>query len=190
MTSKHYVLTYFHQNSSRDDTLPNPPPLPLSFTVITDHLRAGEVLTGWGPQSSAALVDIPVSFQSRTAQSAGVGGFSIGHALSLFLSVLILPHHYWQPFKLNRSITKLPNTRRGEFTSRESEVKTERTSIMSSFYLNQPLLLKTIVSILILVKFQKKPESVTNMFPQGAGQNPLLLVNCKCDGTCPCAVGI
>jgi hypothetical protein len=61
---------------------------------------------------------------------------------------------------------------------------------MSSFYLTQPFLLKTTASILILVKCQKKPKSVTNMFPQGAGQDPSLLVNCKCDGSCPYSVGI
>jgi hypothetical protein len=61
---------------------------------------------------------------------------------------------------------------------------------MSSFYFTQPFLLKTTVSILSLVKGQKKSESVTNMFPQGAVQDPSLLVNCKCDGSCPGSVGI
>jgi hypothetical protein len=61
---------------------------------------------------------------------------------------------------------------------------------MSSFYLTQPFLLKTTVCILILVKCQKELESVTNMFPQGAGQDPSLLVNCKYDGSCPSSVGI
>ncbi len=61
---------------------------------------------------------------------------------------------------------------------------------MSSLYLTQSLLLKTIVCILILVKCLKKSESVTNMFPQGAGQDPSLLVNCKYDGSCPGSVGI
>ncbi len=61
---------------------------------------------------------------------------------------------------------------------------------MSSLYLTQPFLLKTSVCILILVKCQKKLESVTNMFLQGAGQDTSLLVNCKYDGSCPGFVGI
>jgi hypothetical protein len=61
---------------------------------------------------------------------------------------------------------------------------------MSSLYLTQPFLLKTSVCILILVKCQKKSESVTNMFLQGADQDPSLLVNCKDDGSCPGFVGI
>jgi hypothetical protein len=61
---------------------------------------------------------------------------------------------------------------------------------MSSLYLTQPFLLKTSVCILILVKCQKMSESVTNMFLQGADQDPSLLVNCKYDGYCPGFVGI
>jgi hypothetical protein len=40
---------FFHQKSGREDKLPTPP-LPLSFTVNTDHLIAGEVAPGRGPQ--------------------------------------------------------------------------------------------------------------------------------------------
>jgi hypothetical protein len=61
---------------------------------------------------------------------------------------------------------------------------------MSSLYLTQLFLLKITVCILTLVKYQKKSESVTNMFPQGAGQDHSLWVNCKCDGSCPSSVGI
>jgi hypothetical protein len=61
---------------------------------------------------------------------------------------------------------------------------------MSSLYFNQPFLLRTTVSILSLVKGRQKSESVTNMFPQGAVQDPSLLVNCKCDVSCPGSVGI
>jgi hypothetical protein len=50
------------------------PPLPLSFTAITDHPRAGEVPPGCGLHSGAAPVNIPVSFHSRAAQRAGVAG--------------------------------------------------------------------------------------------------------------------
>jgi hypothetical protein len=53
MTSKNDVLmsilTFFHQKWGREDILPIPP-LPLSFTVNTDHLMAGEVAPGRGPQ--------------------------------------------------------------------------------------------------------------------------------------------
>ncbi len=61
---------------------------------------------------------------------------------------------------------------------------------MSSFYLPQPFLLKIIVCILILVKYQRKSESVTSMLPQEASQNPSLLEKCKCDEFCPGFVGI
>jgi hypothetical protein len=43
------ILTFFHQKSDREDILPTPP-LPLSFTVDTDHLMAGEVAPGRGQQ--------------------------------------------------------------------------------------------------------------------------------------------
>ncbi len=43
------------------------PPLPLSFTVYTDHIRAGEVPPGRGPQSGVAPVNIPTSFRSWAA---------------------------------------------------------------------------------------------------------------------------
>jgi hypothetical protein len=43
------ILMFFHQKLGREDILPTPP-LPLSFTVNTDHLMAGEVLPGRGPQ--------------------------------------------------------------------------------------------------------------------------------------------
>ncbi len=69
------------------ETYCRPPPLPLSFTVFTDHPKEGEVLPGRGPQYGAAPVNIPISFRSRAAKSAGGGGFSVGPALSLFLTV-------------------------------------------------------------------------------------------------------
>ncbi len=43
------ILTFFRQKSGRKDILPIPP-LPLSFTVNTNHLMAGEVALGRGPQ--------------------------------------------------------------------------------------------------------------------------------------------
>ncbi len=47
VTLKNYILTYFCQKFVRDITLPVSPLL-LCFTIITDHLRAGEVQTGSG----------------------------------------------------------------------------------------------------------------------------------------------
>jgi hypothetical protein len=78
-----YILTYFHQKPGCGATLSNLPIL-LSFTAV--YLRAREVLTGCGLQSSVARVQIPISFQSRAMQSTRVGGFPVGHPLSLFLS--------------------------------------------------------------------------------------------------------
>jgi hypothetical protein len=64
----------------------NPPPLLLGFTAITDHPRAGEVLSGCGPKTDAVPVRIPMSFRSQAVQSGGGGGgFSVRPALSLFL---------------------------------------------------------------------------------------------------------
>jgi hypothetical protein len=47
-------------------------PLPLSITAIIDHPRVGEVPQGCDPQFCVAPVRIPISFQSRGMQSAGV----------------------------------------------------------------------------------------------------------------------
>jgi hypothetical protein len=95
MTSKNDVLTdflmIFRQKSGRGTTLLTPP-LPLGFTAITDHPRAGEVPPSHSPQSGAAPVNIPISFQSQAPQSAGGGGFAVGPFLSLFLSGLLAPH--------------------------------------------------------------------------------------------------
>jgi hypothetical protein len=87
-----YFLTYFRQNSGCSATLPIPPPLPLVFTAITDHPRAGKVPPGCGPQSIVEPVNIPVSFRSRAEQSEGGCVFSVRRALSLCLSALMLPH--------------------------------------------------------------------------------------------------
>jgi hypothetical protein len=134
MTSKNDVLTsilmFFCQKSGREDTLPIPP-LPLSFTVNTDHLMAGEVPPGCGPQSGVAPVNIPISFRSRAAYIAGVAGSQSG---PLSLSFLL---YSWRPTVLGRfpkpecSMTHYANTGRGEFTPRESEVKTERTPVLN-----------------------------------------------------------
>jgi hypothetical protein len=49
MASKNDILTFFHQKFCRGVTLPTFP-LPTGFSVITDHLSAGEVLPGCDPQ--------------------------------------------------------------------------------------------------------------------------------------------
>ncbi len=68
----HFDVLYFCQKSSRSDPLPAL--LTLGFTAMTDHMRVEEVLPGCGPQSGAALVRIPISFQSRAIQSSGMAG--------------------------------------------------------------------------------------------------------------------
>ncbi len=69
-----------------------PPPLPLGFTAITDHPRAGEARPGYGPKSGVAPVWIPIGFRSRAVKSAGGGWFTVGPGLTLFLSGLLAPH--------------------------------------------------------------------------------------------------
>jgi hypothetical protein len=63
MTSKNDVLTsilsFFCQKFCRVATLPSSP-LPTGFIAITDHLSAGEVSPGRGPQCGAA----PIKFRS------------------------------------------------------------------------------------------------------------------------------
>jgi hypothetical protein len=99
-------------------------PLPTGFTVITIHPSAGEVPPGWGPQCGAASVNIPISFWSWAVQSVRGRRVLSQAGLSLFPSVVMMPHHTGLILKTAGSITHLPNTRRGEFTPRKSEVKT------------------------------------------------------------------
>jgi hypothetical protein len=73
----------------------DPPPL-FGFTAITEHPSAGEVLPGCGIQCGVSQVNIPVSFGFQAALSAVGGEFSVGPALLLFLSVLMLLHHSGQ----------------------------------------------------------------------------------------------
>jgi hypothetical protein len=75
---------YFLKKSGRSATLP--PPFLLGFTAIADHQGVGEVLPGYGPQSSTAPFRIPISFLSRAAESEGSDGFSVVPPLSLFLN--------------------------------------------------------------------------------------------------------
>jgi hypothetical protein len=111
MTSKNDVLTqilmYFCQKSCSGTTLQTP--LSLSFTTITDHLRAEEVLPGCGVQSGAATVRIPVSFRSQAVESAGGVGFSVGPILSLFLRGLLVPHRSGQVPKTGSLYSILTN---------------------------------------------------------------------------------
>ncbi len=65
-------------------SLPNPP-LPPGFTVYTDHLRPGEVPPGGSSKKFQS-----VSGPGRV--ECGGGGFSVGRALSLFLSGQQAPH--------------------------------------------------------------------------------------------------
>jgi hypothetical protein len=71
---------------------PAEPPLPPGFTAYTDHLSAGEVPPGHGPQSGAAPVKNSNQFPVAGRIECGWGGFSVVLALSLFLSGLLAPH--------------------------------------------------------------------------------------------------
>jgi hypothetical protein len=126
MTSKNDVLTsiltFFYQNFCRVTTL-LPSPLLTRFTPITDHPSAGEVLPGCGLQCGAA----PVKFRSVSGPGPrrvrGEAGSQSGH-------VLMLPHCSGQIPKTAALYTYAQNTGRGEFTPRESEVKTEWTPVV------------------------------------------------------------
>ncbi len=63
-----------------------PPPLQPGFTANTDHPSEGEVPPGRGPQYGAAPVINTNQFPVAGRVECGGGGFSVGLALSLFLS--------------------------------------------------------------------------------------------------------
>jgi hypothetical protein len=109
-----------------------PPLFCLVLMLLQTTWGAGEVSQGCGPQSSAAPVNIPVSFWSWAAQSSWGGGFSVGPALLLFLSEQLEPHRSWQIPKTVCSITRLANTGESKFRPGECEVKTERTPVLDS----------------------------------------------------------
>jgi hypothetical protein len=87
---------------------------------MRDHQRAGEVPPAYGSWSGAAPVNIPVISGPGLRRAGGGGRFSVGHAPSLFLSVLMLLH----------CIGHMPNTGRGDSAASESEVKTEQTLVL------------------------------------------------------------
>ncbi len=92
------ILTFFRQKLGREDILPTPP-LPLSFTVNTDHLMAGEVAPGHGLQWGVAPVNIPISFHRGPRRVQGVGGSQSG-LLSLSLSYCIAGAAlFWADFR-------------------------------------------------------------------------------------------
>jgi hypothetical protein len=72
------------------------PPPSAQFTAISDHPRAGEDRAGYGLQSGAAPVRIPISFRSRAIQSAGHIRFSVRSTLLLFLNRLIAAELFWE----------------------------------------------------------------------------------------------
>jgi hypothetical protein len=78
------ILMYFCHNSCLGATLLTP--LPIGFTAISDHQRAGGVPPGCGPQSGAAPVNFPVSFWSWVPQSVGGGQFLVRPTLFVFLN--------------------------------------------------------------------------------------------------------
>jgi hypothetical protein len=74
---------------------PYTPLLLVSFTVVSDHPKAREVLLGRVPKSGAVSDRILIRFWSGIMQSAGAK-FSVGPALSLFLSGWLAPHRSGQ----------------------------------------------------------------------------------------------
>ncbi len=62
------------------------PPLPPGFTAYTDHPSKGEVPPGRGSQYGMAPVKNSNQFLVAGLVECGGGGFSVGPALSLFLS--------------------------------------------------------------------------------------------------------
>jgi hypothetical protein len=76
-----FVFHFDEFPSNRCVTNPLPLPLLLSFTAISDYLKAGEVPTSCDPQSVAAPIGIPISFLSWPIQSAGGDRSAVGFAL-------------------------------------------------------------------------------------------------------------
>jgi hypothetical protein len=93
------------------------------FFPITDHPSAGKVPPGRGPQCGAA----PVKFRSVSCPGPrrvrGEAGSQSGR-------ILMLPHCPGQILETAALSKYAPNTGRGEFTPRESEVKTKRTPVV------------------------------------------------------------
>ncbi len=76
-----FILMKYCQKSSLGTTLP--PQLPGSYTVVSDHPRAVEILLGCGLHSGLAPVRIPISFQPQPMQTAA--GWVLSQARSLYL---------------------------------------------------------------------------------------------------------
>ncbi len=80
MTMTFWCTFQLYNIESPDAMPPFRAPLPLGFTVVSDHPKAGELLTWIGLQSGAVPVRIPISFLSRALQIAGGGRSSVGSA--------------------------------------------------------------------------------------------------------------
>jgi hypothetical protein len=82
------ILTFFCQKFCRVATIPTSP-LPTGFTVTTDHLSAGEVRPGRGPQCGAA----PGTFLSISRPGpCRVRGEAGSQWASHYLCKVILPY--------------------------------------------------------------------------------------------------
>ncbi len=95
----------------------------LGFTAISDHLRAREVMTGCGLQSSAAPVRVPISFLSLVLQS--MGGWQV---LSWARSLVLFnwtdgPRTILIPKTVAFYYIPIANTRGGNFGPSECEAK-------------------------------------------------------------------
>jgi hypothetical protein len=80
-----------------------------------------------------AMVRSVVWCQSNSDQFLVPGRVEYGGLVSLFLSVLMLLHCSGQIPETAALYTYTPNIRRGEFTPRESEVKTEQTPVVYGY---------------------------------------------------------
>jgi hypothetical protein len=129
MTSINDILTFFHQKFCRGATLLSSL-LPTGFTAITDHPSTGEVPLDRTPQRVAPPVNIPISFWSQAAWSVERSRVLSRASLSLSLNVEMFSHCSGQIPKTIVLYYTCVNTGRGEFTPRESEVKTQRTPIV------------------------------------------------------------
>ncbi len=86
----------------------------------------GEVRPGRGPQCGAA----PIKFQSVSGPGLTRVRGEADSQSGRYLTLLMLPDRSGQIPETAALYTYAPNTGRGEFTPRESEVKTKRTPVV------------------------------------------------------------
>jgi hypothetical protein len=125
----HFDVVFF-QKSGREDILPTAP-----FHLVLLWIQT----TWWREKSHRAVVRSAVRRQSTFQSVSGCGprrvrGVTGSQSGPLSLSFLL---YSWRRTVLGRfpkpqrSMTHYANTGRGEFTPRESEIKTERTPVLN-----------------------------------------------------------